>query len=80
MGLYDETKKFEEMENSINARFLTTDAGVKVSVDVDASQQEVEALIKSLIEMLAEGNKVHVATVLTEITLSMMADDLGGEE
>lgn len=69
--------KEEKIERGISATFEDTGDGVIVSATANANQEEVEALIKSLINMIAEGNKIHVTKVLMDISMDMMTEDLG---
>jgi len=80
MGLYDETKKFEEVKDGIHATFNEIDNGINIRCSVNASQQEIEILIISLIGTIADRQKVHTSQVVMDITMQMMARDLGGKE
>lgn len=81
MGMQDEMKKFEESKSSVVASFEKTEKGIGISLVVNANGQEVNGLILSLVEMVAEQEGKHVTEVLKDITLEMMMRDiLGGNE
>jgi len=76
----EEMKKHDEMKSGIHATFEDTGDGITVKASVNANQHEVEALIKSLLNMIARNKKVHVTTVLKDIVTGMMIDELGKDK
>lgn len=82
MGMYEEMKKYEELisQEGIHATFTQIEGGVNVKCTVNASQAEIEALIKSLVNAIAERNDIHYGNVLSDIFVQMMLNEEGGEE